>query len=35
VKSAHNYVVQAFTELRGGKPVSVPSTPAYGCTIKY
>jgi peroxiredoxin len=35
VKSAHNYVAQAFAELRGGKPVSVPSTPAYGCTIKY
>jgi peroxiredoxin len=35
VKSANNYVVQALSELRGGKPVSASSTPAYGCTIKY
>jgi peroxiredoxin len=35
VKTARNYVVQAFTELRAGKPVSSPSTQAYGCTIKY
>lgn len=35
VKSATNFVVQAFTELRAGKPVSASSTQAYGCTIKY
>ncbi len=35
VKTANNYVVQAFAELRAGKPVSAPSTQAYGCTIKY
>jgi len=35
VKTANNYVVQAFTELRAGKPVSAPATQAYGCTIKY
>ena len=35
VKTANNYIVQAFAELRAGKPVSAPSTPAYGCTIKY
>jgi peroxiredoxin len=35
VKRANNYVVQAFTELRAGKPVSSPSTNAYGCTIKF
>ena len=35
VKSARNYVAQAFAELRAGKPVSAPSTQAYGCTIKY
>ncbi len=35
VKSARNYVTQAFAELRAGKPVSSPSTQAYGCTIKY
>ena len=35
VKTANNYVVQALAELRAGKPVSAPSTQAYGCTIKY
>jgi peroxiredoxin len=35
VKRANNYVVQAFTELRAAKPVSSPSTNAYGCTIKF
>jgi len=35
VKTASNYVVQAFAELRAGKPVSAASTQAYGCTIKY
>ena len=35
VKLARNYVVQAFAELRAGKPVSAPTTNAYGCTIKY
>jgi len=35
VKTANNYVVQAFGELRAHKPVSTPSTQAYGCTIKY
>jgi cytochrome oxidase Cu insertion factor (SCO1/SenC/PrrC family) len=35
VKTANNYILQAFAELRAGKPVSSPSTLAYGCTIKY
>jgi peroxiredoxin len=35
VQSAKNWVVQAFSELRAGKPVSASSTNAYGCTIKY
>lgn len=35
VKTANNYVVQAFAELRAGKPVSAASTTAYGCSIKY
>ena len=35
VKTATNFVVQAFSELRAGKPVSAASTQAYGCTIKY
>ncbi len=32
---ALNYVDQALTELLAGKPVSVPETKAYGCTVKY
>ena len=35
VKTANNYVVQALGELKAGKPVSTPATPAYGCSIKY
>jgi len=35
IKIASNYVVQALTELRAGKPVSAASTTAYGCSIKY
>jgi hypothetical protein len=34
-KTANNYVMQAMGELRAGKPVSVPSTVAYGCSVKY
>ncbi len=30
-----NYVEQALAELGGGKAVSVPSTKAYGCGVKY
>lgn len=30
-----NYVDQALAELAGGKAVSVPSTKAYGCGVKY
>ena len=32
---AVNYVVQALTEARAGKPVSVPATAPYGCSVKY
>lgn len=35
VKTANNFVRQALTELRAGKPVSVASTPPYGCSVKY
>jgi peroxiredoxin len=35
VKTASNYLVQAFADLRAGRPVSAASTQAYGCTIKY
>lgn len=30
-----NYVAQALDELARGKPVSVPTTKAYGCSVKY
>lgn len=30
-----NYVDQALTEATAGKKVSVPSTPPYGCHVKY
>jgi len=30
-----NYVDQALTEILAGKPVSVPETKAYGCTVHY
>jgi peroxiredoxin len=30
-----NYVEQALNELRAGKPVSVPQTKPYGCSVKY
>ena len=35
VKTARNYVAAALEELRAGKPVSVASTTAYGCGVKY
>jgi peroxiredoxin len=35
VKTARNYILQTFADVRAGKPVSAPSTNAYGCTIKY
>jgi len=30
-----NYVEQALAEIAEGKPVSVPSTKPYGCSVKY
>ena len=35
VKTAHNYVRAALTEALAGKPVTVASTPPYGCSVKY
>ena len=35
VKIAHNYVRAALTEAQAGKPVTVPSTTPYGCSVKY
>ena len=32
---ATNYVQQALDEAMAGKPVSVPETKSYGCSIKY
>jgi hypothetical protein len=32
---ATQYVRQALTELSAGKPVSVPTSPPYGCSVKY
>jgi hypothetical protein len=32
---AKNYVSQALTEATAGKPVSVPTSRAYGCSVKY
>ena len=30
-----NYVAQALDEAMSGKPVSIPSTKSYGCSVKY
>lgn len=35
IPSAKNYVQQALSELKEGKPVSVASTKSYGCGVKY
>ena len=35
LKGARNFVDAALSELAQGKPVSVPSSRAYGCSIKY
>ncbi len=35
VKTARNYVAQAFEELRSGKSVSLAATAPYGCSVKY
>jgi peroxiredoxin len=35
IAGAKNYVAQALSEAMAGKPVSVPSTPPYGCSVKY
>ncbi len=35
IADAKNYVRAAVEETLAGKPVSVPSTEAYGCSIKY
>ena len=35
IASATNHVKVALNESLAGKPISVPSTRAYGCTVKY
>lgn len=35
VKTARNHVAAALDEAMAGKPVSQPSTAAYGCSVKY
>lgn len=35
VAIATNYIRQAFAEAAQGKPVSVPQTQSYGCSVKY
>ena len=35
IKTATNYVRQGLSEALGGKPISMASSRAYGCTVKY
>jgi peroxiredoxin len=35
ISGAKNYVDEALSELKAGKPVSTPATRAYGCVVKY
>ncbi len=35
LENAKNYVLQAWSELKTGQPVSEAHTKAYGCTVKY
>jgi peroxiredoxin len=35
MKAARNHVVMALTESMAGKPVSVPASQPYGCSVKY
>ena len=35
IAGATNHVSAALAEVLAGKPVSTPSTPPYGCTVKY
>jgi hypothetical protein len=34
-KAGTNYVQKALDELIANKPISTPSTQAYGCSVKY
>lgn len=35
IAGAKNYVAAALSEVLAGKPVTTPSTEAYGCSVKY
>jgi hypothetical protein len=35
IAGARNHVTAAIAELKAGKPVSVPETRSYGCSVKY
>ena len=35
IPKATNFVRQALAEMKAGKPVSVATSPAYGCSVKY
>jgi peroxiredoxin len=35
IPGARNHVLAALSELRAGRPVSVPTTRPYGCSVKY
>jgi hypothetical protein len=35
INGARNHVLAALSELRAGKPVSVPTSKPYGCNVKY
>ncbi|HYG46323.1 MAG TPA: redoxin domain-containing protein [Allosphingosinicella sp.] len=35
IAGARNHVLAALGELKAGKPVSVPTSRAYGCSVKY
>jgi peroxiredoxin len=35
IAGARNHVLAALNELKAGKPVSVPASRAYGCSVKY
>ena len=35
IPGARNHVLAALTELKAGKPVSVPTSRPYGCSVKY
>ena len=35
IKGARNHVLAALSEIKAGKPVSVPTSRPYGCSVKY